>query len=181
MSAKMITCKTCGKEIAASAKTCPECGAKNKKPIYKKPWFWAVIIVIAIVAGTSGGGEDTTTSSANSEKTATTAVQNIEYMECTVDEMMKLLNENALKAKNTYDKKYVAVTGRLSNIDSNGSYINLLPDDQWAFIGVQCYIKDKAQLEAVAELTVGDKITVKGKISDVGEVLGYSLKIDSFG
>ena len=26
----LTQCKVCGKEIAANAKTCPECGAKNK-------------------------------------------------------------------------------------------------------------------------------------------------------
>ncbi|NOW20903.1 rubrerythrin [Clostridium saccharobutylicum] len=30
---KMIKCKTCGADIASSAKTCPSCGAKNKKAI----------------------------------------------------------------------------------------------------------------------------------------------------
>lgn len=32
---KMVTCKHCGAEIAAGAKTCPQCGGKNKKPFYK--------------------------------------------------------------------------------------------------------------------------------------------------
>ena len=31
MSDKMVKCKTCGAEIAKSAKTCPKCGAKQKK------------------------------------------------------------------------------------------------------------------------------------------------------
>ena len=37
---KMKKCDTCGAEIAESAKRCPACGAKNKKPIYKRVWFW---------------------------------------------------------------------------------------------------------------------------------------------
>lgn len=56
MSQKMINCKACQQEIAASAKTCPHCGAKNKKPIFKKWWFWAVIVVI-LIGAMSGGGE----------------------------------------------------------------------------------------------------------------------------
>ena len=32
----LITCKHCGQVIAASAKTCPHCGGKNGKPVYKK-------------------------------------------------------------------------------------------------------------------------------------------------
>lgn len=31
----LITCKHCGQVIAASAKTCPHCGGKNGKPVYK--------------------------------------------------------------------------------------------------------------------------------------------------
>ena len=53
---KMITCKHCGQEIAAAAKTCPHCGGKNKKPFYKKWWFWSVVILVIIIA--VGGGED---------------------------------------------------------------------------------------------------------------------------
>ena len=49
MSSKMIHCKACGREISAKASACPGCGAKNKKPITKKWWFW-VIIVIAVLA-----------------------------------------------------------------------------------------------------------------------------------
>ena len=36
MAEKMKKCKACGAEIASSAAVCPKCGAKNKKPIYKK-------------------------------------------------------------------------------------------------------------------------------------------------
>ena len=49
-SEKMTACETCGAEIAASAKTCPHCGAKNKvkKPVYKRPWFWILIVAVVI-------------------------------------------------------------------------------------------------------------------------------------
>lgn len=58
MAKKTIECKVCGKEIAKSAKACPECGAKNKKPLYKKWWFWLIIVIILFsVAG--GGGNET--------------------------------------------------------------------------------------------------------------------------
>ncbi len=55
---KMKLCKSCGKEIAANAKTCPFCGGKNKKPIYKRFWFWLLIVIIAIIALAAGGGSD---------------------------------------------------------------------------------------------------------------------------
>lgn len=57
---KMIKCKTCGSDIASNAKTCPSCGAKNKKPFYTKVWFWVLAIIIfgAIGGGTSSDKSD---------------------------------------------------------------------------------------------------------------------------
>lgn len=61
MSKKMIPCRTCGEEIAANAKVCPHCGAKNKKPIYRRWWLWALVLVAAIaVIGGTGGKDETT-------------------------------------------------------------------------------------------------------------------------
>ena len=75
---KMINCKTCGAPIAASAKSCPACGAKNKKPIAKRPWFWILIVFVFVgVLGTAAnGGKDNTTSSSstsNSESSSTSS------------------------------------------------------------------------------------------------------------
>ena len=55
MGNKMTKCKTCGADIAASARVCPACGAKNSKPIYKRWWFWviAVIFLFSIIPGKS--------------------------------------------------------------------------------------------------------------------------------
>ena len=54
---KMTQCKSCAKEIATSAKSCPGCGAKNKKPIYKRAWFWIIAIII-VIGATGGSGTD---------------------------------------------------------------------------------------------------------------------------
>lgn len=65
MNTKMIKCKTCDEEIASNAKICPKCGAKNKKPIYKKLWFWAFIILVILIVAVSSGGDDTSGSSSS--------------------------------------------------------------------------------------------------------------------
>ena len=44
----MTKCKSCGADIASSAIHCPSCGAKNKKPIYKRVWFWILVVVLLI-------------------------------------------------------------------------------------------------------------------------------------
>lgn len=56
MNSKMEYCKVCGAEMASNAKACPKCGAKNKKPIYKKWWFWVLAIIII---GSIAGGKST--------------------------------------------------------------------------------------------------------------------------
>ncbi|MBP3197842.1 MAG: DUF4352 domain-containing protein [Butyrivibrio sp.] len=61
--AKMIKCKHCGQEIAASAKTCPHCGGKNKKPFYKKWWFWVLVVLVLLVAAGSSGSKNSNSDS----------------------------------------------------------------------------------------------------------------------
>ena len=85
-----------------------------------------------------------------------------------------------MNASDTYKDKYFAVTGRLSNIDSSGKYISLVDiNDELSFNCIQCNIKSDEQLEKVKKMTTGDTVTVRGKITDVGEFLGYTMDIDS--
>lgn len=183
MSEKLKTCPVCGKEMAANAKACPSCGAKNKKPIFKKWWFWVlVIVVIAGIGSAIGGGNKAPASDDKPQSQEDPQTPPVTYQSFTVRQLMDDLDNNALKAEDTYQDQSVALTGRLSNIDSDGKYITLLPsDDPYAFTGVQCYIKTDAQRSAVMEMAVDSEVTVRGKITSIGEVLGYSLDIDDFG
>lgn len=71
---KMTTCKHCGAEIAASAKVCPQCGGKNKPPIYKRWWFIVIIVLIVLSAiGGSGSGSDSSASSSKATSKASTS------------------------------------------------------------------------------------------------------------
>ncbi len=192
MKEKMKSCPVCGKEMAASAAVCPSCGAKNKKPIFKRWWFWvvAVLAVGGIVSAMGGGGtsgEQTSAQPVSPPAASTDANKpeasepSVTYAAYTVRQLIDDLNGNALKAENTYKDQYVEISGTLNVIDSSGKYISLRPsDDEFAIIGVQCYLKSEEQKQKVMELSVGDSVTVRGKITSVGEVLGYSLDIDTF-
>ena len=57
MSNKIKQCKVCGKDIATSAKVCPYCGAKNKKPIYMR-WWLIIIIVFSVLGEEFGSGSN---------------------------------------------------------------------------------------------------------------------------
>ena len=178
---KMTTCKHCGAEIAASAKTCPHCGGKNKKPIYKRVWFWALIVVLVLGIGAAGGSgkDDSSTGPSSGSAAGGKEEAPIEYTEVTTDELADALEANAVNASEAYKGKYLAVTGKLDTIDSDGNYINLdTVHNTWDIYVVTCRIKTDDQLDKVRSLKKGDTITVKGKITDVGEYLKYDMDID---
>jgi len=190
MNGKLKNCPVCGKEMAANAKICPSCGAKNPKPIYKRWWFWVLLVlIIGGIGGAAGGGKKSSSPVAQVEEKQTEPSSSQSspqaepsYVSYTVDQLMDDLNSNALKAQETYKGKYVSLSGKLSNVDSSGKYISITAaNDSFAIIGVQCYIKSSAQKEKIMNMTTGDLITVRGQIKDVGEVLGYSLDIADFG
>lgn len=175
---KTKLCKYCKTEIPADAKICPQCRKKVKGG--KLKWVVIALIVIIGVGGAAGGNSNSGSSSPKSNSSSSTkeAEKTIECTPASVNDMITELNDNALSASDKYKGQYLEITGKLSNIDSSGKYINLTPDDQFAIIGVQCYIKNDEQKSKVASMKTGDTVTLKGKCKDVGEVLGYSLDID---
>lgn len=200
-------CKNCGNEMDDKAIVCPKCGVpvkeqKTKKPIFKKWWFWVIVgvVVIAIVGGSSDDGEtpadtNNTDSVAATTESKTASVETTEsttapveatkapeivYEALDLQTMLDELEANALKAEKTYQNKDVEVTGKIKNFDSDGSYISIEPvnADEWNFTTVMCYIKDDDQLDFLLEKAVGDEVTVKGRITQIGEILGYTIKMD---
>ena len=177
---KMKNCKACGAEIATSAKSCPKCGAKNKKPIWKQWWVWILVVIILFVA-IGGTSENSNTNTSNPSTNIDTTITNepINYAAVSVADMIDALDTNALKAEKTYDGQYLEITGRLGNIDSDGSYITLYGGD-FDFTGVQCYIQNDEQLNFVMDMVDDNTYTVRVKITDVGEILGYQADIIEF-
>lgn len=182
------SCKDCGKEISSSVNKCPSCGKDQRNFFAKHKILTAILVIIVLgsIGSLAGGDEKATTSTtatATATATTTTAPAPVQPkappMVVTADKLMTDLEGNALNASNTYKGKYVEVTGKLSNIDSGGKYFNITPmNEQFAIIGVQCYITEE-QKASVAKFTKDQKITVIGTISDVGEIMGYSLKVES--
>lgn len=80
---KMKICKHCGAEIAKSAKVCPVCGGKNKKPIFKRVWFWLIIIALILfglmVAGSGNQYKLSDDAAGMSEDDFKAACQEIDY------------------------------------------------------------------------------------------------------
>lgn len=183
-------CKHCQSEIPKKAKVCPQC---RKKQGGKLKWIIIGIVVVLIIVMAAGGGDDESkqASESNTEQENAKAKKDkkkvkedepqeeISYAPYSVSQMMNDLDDNAMNAETNYKNQYVEITGILSNIDSSGKYISLFPEDnEYAFIGVQCYIKTDDQKSKVEKMSKGDTVTLRGKVTSVGEVLGYSLDID---
>lgn len=174
MNSETKECKKCKEEINKKAKKCPHCGAKQGLPI------WLIIIIVILVIGIiSSLGSNSEESKGNDINNSSNQVpENIEYIKVSKEDLDEALENNAALARETYNNKYVEVTGKLGAIDSELKYISLVSStDEWDLIGIHCTIKNKEQKEIVKTLTKDQEITVKGKITDVGEVLGYYLDI----
>ena len=87
--------------------------------VFKKWWFWliVVIVVIAIIAGSSGGNEsDVSTGEIQNESSQSTEIV---YEIVDLQTMIDDLQANSLRAEENYKDKYVEITGKISNIDSD--------------------------------------------------------------
>ena len=120
-------CKKCRSFIDKKAKRCPHCGSKQGFPV------WVIVLIVIVVIGllSSMGNDDSSSnennSSANNSNNGTSKVQEpIEYIKVSKDDLDEALDNNAAAAKDTYNKKYVEITGRLGTIDSDLKYISLM-------------------------------------------------------
>lgn len=129
---KMATCKHCGAEIAASAKVCPQCGGKNKPPIYKRWWFIVIIVLIVLSAiGSSSdsgkkGFEEGYKDATSSKASASTASSVASVPEISEDDYKAECQTVDYKELCRYPEKYegtkIAVKVKVSQIiDANFS------------------------------------------------------------
>ena len=172
---KMIKCKTCGAEIASSAKTCPSCGAKNKKPFYTNVWFWIIIIIVvaAIGGGSKSGSTDSKSEDVAKTSTDVSTEQTVEESKTPEEEVIavsaidlaKAFDDNEINANNLYKDKMLEVTGTVADIGEvlGSTYITLEAGEEFAITQTQCTFKDKDQIAKVAELSKGDTVTLVGK------------------
>lgn len=142
----------------------------------------AILLLCVFGVFALGSGESSSTSGADSQSTETTTetATEVVYEAVELQTMFDALDENAMKAENTYQGKAIEFTCQIASFDSDGSYISVEPvgAGEWNFTTAMCYIKNDAQKEYLMEKNVGDTITIKGKITSIGEVLGYSIDID---
>jgi hypothetical protein len=160
-------CGACGADMAKSAKACPSCGAKNKKPIFTKWWFWlaAVLIIVLIAVPKSGGDRPASSDSPPGDESTAQS-----YTAVTATELIIAYEANEVAADRSYKGKWLAVTGTVESIGTSGSktFVRLSNDeDSWSLTDTQCFIAAES-IDAVAELVKGDTVTFLGKCNGLG-------------
>lgn len=160
------------KDAKAKAKA-DKAYSKAVRPAYKKKRFWALGIIVIAIAAQGVGGEGGSSES-QSETTSNEVAATEPAVEVSAAQLVSELESNALSAKNKYNGKRVIVTGKLSNIDASGDYFSLEGKD-FSFINIQVFIDEKF-IDTVSAFKKGQSVTVTGEVTNVGELLGYSIK-----
>jgi predicted nucleic acid-binding Zn ribbon protein len=84
MSNKLIKCKSCGKEISTEAKTCPQCGAPNKKKLGCLSILVLAVValfIIGIIVSAAGGGHHSSGGSSTVATSTPTAITKDQWKE----------------------------------------------------------------------------------------------------
>lgn len=131
------------------------------------------LVLVGVISAVSGSGEDKAKTGNNSK---TEVKEEVAYTTIDMNTLMNDLESNPANAKNKYEDQYFEVTGYVDVIDSDGKYFSIRDDNEYSIIGLQVSV-DKEDKDFINNLQIGGQITIKVKITDVGEVLGYSGKL----
>lgn len=145
----MKLCKACGKQIAKSAKRCPSCGAKNKKPLLKRFWFW--VLAIAAIFGI--------VSIIRENKSYDLTKPDFTLLS---DEMMKEFSDDESAAKSKFKYKVISLTGPVGDVRDDCVRIDCYTEELMLY-AIDVYMEDKAEL---AKFKKGTVVTVVGVGSD---------------
>ena len=180
----------------------PKAQAKADKAYQKatRPWFkkkrfialGAIALLVVFNSVTGGGGSESGTadtpaaaesapaaaeSAPAAAESAPAAVEDA-AIEVTAQKLIEDLEANALNAANTYEGKRVIITGKVGSIDASGDYFSLEGTDDFSFTFVQIYINED-QVATVSGYTKGQEVAVTGTVTNVGEIMGYSIDAES--
>lgn len=131
------------------------------------------LVLVGVISAVGGNGEDKKETSNNSK---VEVKEEVTYTAIDMNTLMNDLESNPASAKNKYEDQYFEVTGYVDVIDADGKYFSIRDDNEYSIINLQVSV-DKEDKDFINNLQIGEQITIKVKITDVGEVLGYSGKL----
>ena len=131
------------------------------------------LVLVGVISAVGGNGEDKAKTDNNSK---TEVKEEVTYTAIDMNTLMNDLESNPASAKNKYEDQYFEVTGYVNVIDADGKYFSVRDDNEYSIIDLQVSV-DKEDKDFINNLQIGQQITIKVKITDVGEVLGYTGKL----
>ena len=143
-----------------------------------------IVVVVSLIGACGGGGKDKSDNANKGNSTTTTQQQEKqkEYAEADINVLLSEAKDNAAAANQNYKGKAVKIIGgHVYNIDSDVKYITIDGTAaKYTMIHIHCDVdaKNKELKDAILALKKGQNVTVYGTIKEVGDIMGYSLKLD---
>jgi uncharacterized OB-fold protein len=178
----LTLCKTCNREVAKSAKVCPQCGARLKPRLISQLLVViGVLVVIALVFGPSGKEKRETalkrldeSASAQAKKTDGSASLQTVAIAPTGElaEMFKLMSPYTnVQRENKFEElkgKTVAWTLKVYEVRKDGDVYEVqTAGDGEVSTFVEITPRDDADTQLLLKLKTGDAISVRGEIAKV--------------
>lgn len=148
--------------------------------------FVGIVVLLGIIGAITGGSDKSQTASKpqtqaeqQTQPQAQQKAQQKEYAEADINTLLSEVENNAAAANKNYKGKDVKIVGGIvSNIESDADYVTIDNGASFSLVHVQCYPKSKELKDAIINLSKGQPVTVYGKITKVGEIMGYSLDLE---
>lgn len=143
-----------------------------------KKYFWTFVVLSVFAVGFAASDEEQSETNDKEEQVD----ESVAYESTNAADMLNDLEKNEMRAQKKYSGKYLSISGYLGSMDSEGEYFTLEPSsNSTSFIKeVRCDIPKKRR-EAITNIIIekekGDRIVVKGKVEDMGELMGYRVTV----
>ena len=181
MGLKKRRCTKCGADLPdLCAEKCLRCGERIKRPWYTGIGFWSVICIgILVLCGLISIHDSALTDEAQKPNEDGSQSGTVHYEPVDLQTLLDELDGNADRAKELYQDQYVQFEGQIVILDGDGAYIRVKDGnaDAWNAPTILCYVTDREQREFLDLASKGDRITVRGRITGVSVLRGYTLRI----
>ena len=146
-----------------------------------------IVVVLGLVGSCMGGGDKSKAPSSSSPPAATEKQEKAQpqqkvYNDADINVLLSEAKDNAAAANQNYKGKDVKIFGgHIQNIDSDVKYVTIDGTAaQYTMIHVRCRVdsSNKELKESILKLKKEQLVTVYGTITEVGDIMGYTLKLD---
>lgn len=102
------------------------------------------------------------------------------YQAINISTLLGEIRSNAARAKRNYNGKYIKTQGIILTIESDGDNVMISDGEYNITPAVHCLPSrnNKSVREKIFNLNKGQYVTVYGKITDIGEVMGCYLELE---